>query len=242
MIQMDSNIAYFKKGILVDVYPRTPSISLYDDREIAYHAITIISDSRKYNLLDPRSVASIPCPHFATNDGSVTLSLDYILRMCASYIRNSGYNEQSILVLWKAVQLMPHSGVGWLENDYLRLSVWLYEDGRIAEGDRVQQYVRNDKAIQFEANTQNVAMRNFQDASRNGLISYNNYSGVCCEICSIYSGRVYRTSWTWATRKFPNCRHFCPNVGVGTYVATQAFPHSCPDGMIPFITEASGSN
>ena len=223
---MDKNIAYFKKGILVDVLPRDHSVSLYDDRGIAYRATTVVSDGRKYSLLDSDSVASIPCPRFDSNGNSVTLSLDYILRMCASNIRNAGNHEQSVLVLWKAVQLMPHSGIGWGEKDYLRLAAWLYEDGRIVEGDRVKRYIRNDKTIQLGANIQEIALRNFRNASKNGLLQYNNYSGVCCEICAKYSGRVYRTSWTWANRKFPKlpsflsdcgCWHICCHTSVSPF-------------------------
>lgn len=223
---MSDNIAYFKKGVLVDVYPRNRSLSLYDDRGNAYCATAIVSDGRKYNLLDPHSVAALPCPRFSSGGGSVTLSLDYILRMCASNIRNAGANEQSIMVLWKAVQLMPHSGIGWSEKDYLRLAAWLYEDGRITDGDRVEHYIRNNREIQFDANIQNVAIRNFQNASQNGLVRYDNFGGICCEICAKYSGRVYRTSWTWSNRKFPKlpsflaecgCWHLCCNTSVSPF-------------------------
>lgn len=222
---MSNSIAFFRKGVLVDVYPRNASLSLYDDRGPAYRATTIISDGRKYDLMNPQSVAAIPRPHFG-GGGSVVFSMDYILRMCASNIRNAGYNEQSILVLWKAVQLMPYSGIGWSEKDYLRLVAWLYEDGRIADGDRVAHYIRNNREIQFDANIQNVALRNFQNASRNGLVRFDNYGGVCCEICAKYSGRVYRTSWTWATRRFPKlpsflvecgCWHLCCNTSVSPF-------------------------
>lgn len=223
---VDKNIAYFENGILVDVFPRNHSISLYDDRGSAYCATTVVSDGRKYNLLNPDSVSSIPCPRFDSGGNSVTLSLDYILRMCASNIRNAGDNEQSILVLWKAVQLMPYSGIGWEEKDYLRLAAWLYKDDRIAEGDKVKQYIRSDKTIQFNANIQNIALRNFRNASQNGLLQFNNYSGVCCEICAKYSGRVYRTSWKWANRKFPKlpsflsdcgCWHICCHTSVSPF-------------------------
>lgn len=223
---MSNSIAYFENGTLIDVYPRNNSISLYDDRGTAYEATTVVSDGRKYDLMDASSVAAIPCPHFSANNSSVTFSLDYVLRMCASNIRNAGYNEQSILVLWKAVQLMPNSGIGWAEKDYLRLAIWLYEDGRIIDGDKVRQFIQEDEKIQSGANIQNIAIRNFLNASQNGLVKYNSYSGICCEVCAKYSGRVYRTSWTWETRKFPKlpqfladcgCWHICCSTGVSSF-------------------------
>lgn len=72
---------------------------------------------------------------------TIVFPMNYILRMCAGNLRSAGNNEQSVLVLWKAVQLMPHSGIGWSEKDYLKLAAWLYEDGRIADGDRVERYI-----------------------------------------------------------------------------------------------------
>ena len=222
---MPSSIAYFKNGVLVSVFPRNSALSLYDDRDTAYNAENIVSDGCKYDLMDAISVSSIPCPQFGSNDGSVTLSMDYILRMCAGNIRNNGYNEQSILVLWKAVQLMPHSGIGWSEKDYLRLAAWLYEDGRIAEGDKVRQYILSNKNIQ-SGSIQSISIQNFRNSSQNGLVMFNSYSGFCCEICAKYSGRVYRLSRSWANRQFPElpnslvecgCWHICCHTGVSSF-------------------------
>lgn len=230
---MTNSIAYFIDGELVDVFPRNSSLSLYDDRGTAYHARFIVSDGRKYDLWDAKSVNAIPCPKFGSGGGSTTFSLDYILRMCASNIRNAGYNELSIIVLRKATQLMPYSGIGWSEKDYLRIVQWLYRDGRIDEGDKVRNFILTNETIQSKENTQRIAIQNFQRNSKNGLVMYSSYSGLCCEICAKYSGRVYRTSWSWANRKYPMLPKFLADCGCQHI--------GCNSGTAPFEPSWGGT-
>lgn len=48
----DRKIAYFRSGILYDVFPRNSSASLFDDRDIAYQSDVYVSDGEVFNLLD----------------------------------------------------------------------------------------------------------------------------------------------------------------------------------------------
>lgn len=228
---MTEPIAYFENGTLIGVCPRDPTKSLYDDRGAAYKAKSIVIDGRAYDLMDAESVGRIPCPTSDWGCESTTLSLDYLLRMCASNIRNEGFNEQSILVLWKAVQHMPYSGIGWSENDYLRLAAWLYEDGRIEEGDKTRDYIRANKVMRENFDLVCIAKKRLQENSRYGAIVFHRFNGVCCEICAKYAGRVYRTSWSWKTRKYPKLPQFLAECGCWHYC--------CGVSTSPFFSEIS---
>ena len=221
---MTSCIAYFNHGILYDVSPREKFKSLYDSRDIAYKAESIVSDGVRYSLQDKKSVCSIPIPEFQ-NNSETTFSLDYVLRMAASNLRSEGKNELSILVLWKAVEIMPHSTIAWSEKDYLRIVAWLYEDNNFLEGDRIRNYIHNDLTIQSKVNLSAIIKSNFQSViEKSDLISFSRYSGVCCETCAVYSGRVFSVSGT--DKRFPmlpqalkecGCSHPCCGTGVQTY-------------------------
>lgn len=216
----DDNVAHFKNGILVNVKPRDKSIALYDDRGIAYNAKTIISDGKIYSLKKPKDIRKIPIPNFS-NDSETVFSMDYILRMCASNLRKDGNNELSILVLSKAIQLMLHSNISWQEKDYLRIVLWLYEDGYLIEGDKYEEFIRSQKQIQIE----HIAIQKFQELiKRSDLIAFNSYSSTCCKECAIYSGRVY--SATGKNKKYPKlpkslydcgCYHPGCSCGVSRY-------------------------
>lgn len=189
-----NRVAYFESGFLIDVFPRNKAISLYDDRDIAYNATEICSDGEMYSLSDPLSIQKIPVPCFADSQNT-TFSLDYILRMCASNIRNGKEHERSILVLQKATEIMPFSNIGWSEDDYLRLPQWLYEDGRIEEGLKAEYYIKSSYKIQEKTSITAVARRHMLEIKRNSdLVAFNSYSGICCAKCAKLSGRVYSFS------------------------------------------------
>lgn len=221
---MSASVAYFKHGILYDVSPREKFKSLYDSRDIAYQAKFIVSDGIRFNLQDKKSVFSIPIPDFAKSSDT-TYSLDYVLRMAASNLRNEGKNELSIYVLWKAIEIMPHSAIAWTEKDYLRIVAWLYEDHNFTEGDRLRHYIQTDLQIQSKVDLTSVIKANYKAAvSKSDLISFSRYSGICCEVCATYSGRVYSVSGM--DTRYPalpvflkncGCSHPCCGTGVHPY-------------------------
>lgn len=216
----DNYVAYFKNGMLVNVKPRDKSISLYDNRDVAYNAKTIVSDGTTYSLKNPRDISRIPIPNFSSNSQTV-FSIDYILRMSASNLRKDGNNGLSILVLSKAIQLMLHSNISWQEKDYLRIVLWLYEDGYLIEGDKYEEFIRSQKQIQIE----HIAIQKFQELiKKSDLIAFNSYSSTFCKECAIYSGRVY--SATGKNKKYPKlpkslydcgCYHPGCSCGVSRY-------------------------
>ncbi len=194
-------IAFFKNGFLTNVFPRNTGISLYEDRDAAYCATEIESDGKTYSLLSPQSIQAIPVPQFSDSQ-ETTFSLDYILRMCASNFRNRRNHHLSILVLQKAVEIMPFSNIGWNENDYLRLPFWFYEDGRIKEGLLAEQFIKTSPEIQEKTDMTFIARRKmFQIQSASDLVAFNSYSGVCCAECAAMSGRVY--SFSGNDKSFP---------------------------------------
>lgn len=217
-------IAYFKNGFLYDVNPRNTAISLYEDRDIAYNAKIIVSDGITYNLENEQSIKKIKIPSFS-NSYDTTSSLDYILRMCASNLRNEGKNELSILVLKKAIEIMPFSNLMWSQKDYLRIVSWLYEDGRFDEGDKLKKHILSNQQIKSKTDTTVYAKQNFGElAKHTDLIVFASYSSILCETCSIYSGRVYSVSGK--SKKFPklpnelkkcSCYHPGCNTGISKY-------------------------
>lgn len=194
----DCNIAFFKNGKLYDVQPRNITISLYENRDVAYHADFIVLDSMVYNLHNVDDIKNIKTPSFC-DDSGVTSSLDYILRMCASNVRNNGDNERSIIILEKAIEIMAHSNSFGTEKDYLRIVAWLYEDGKFDKADNYEKLILNYLENQSKANSQFVQENLFKQPT--DLIVFDSYSGVCCKTCAIYSGRVFSTSGT--NKKFP---------------------------------------
>lgn len=186
--------AFFENGFLYNVFPRNHSISLYDDRDVAYNAKILVSDGKRYNLWKKDDIFSIPIPHFSDRQ-ETTFSLDYILRMIASSFRNNHENYLSICLLLQATKLMPHSNIFWKEEDYLRIVEWLYKDGQISDGDALREYIKTDKLIQSKTNLSECAKNRFISiANRKDLLVFNNYSGDCCSVCAVYSGRVYSIS------------------------------------------------
>lgn len=139
--------ACFENGFLYNVFPRNHSISLYDDRDVAYNAKILVSDGKRYNLWEKDDIFSIPIPRFSDSQ-ETTFSLDYILRMIASSFRNNHENYLSICLLLQATKLMPHSNIFWKEEDYFRIVEWMYKDGQISDGDALRKYIKTDKLIQ----------------------------------------------------------------------------------------------
>lgn len=188
--ETNDRIAYFDKGFLVNVSPRTESVTLYNNREVAYNATVIYSDGKRYSLLDAESIRRIPVPAFSDSQ-DIVFSLDYILRMCASNLRNAGKHQLSVQLLQKAVEIMPFSNIGWRAEDYLRLALWLYEDGRIKEGLDAERRIKANAELQHRAD---IKKRIDELRRHSDLVVYSSYSGICCAGCAKRSGRVYSFS------------------------------------------------
>lgn len=211
--------AYFQNGTLVNVSPRNTLKSLYDSRDIAYNATAIVSDGKIYSLKSPEDIRNISIPKFPKSSETV-FSLDYILRMCASNLRNNGYNELSVLVLSKSIELMQHSGIAWQEKDYLRIVAWLYEDHLFDLGDKFKDYIKSKNFT-----TSHFAIEQFQNLIRKSdLIAFNSYGPIYCEECALYSGRVYSVSGK--NKKYPKmpqslidcgCYHVGCHTGASCY-------------------------
>ena len=222
----DSNerTAFFDRGFLVNVSPRTDSISLYDNRDVAYNATVIYSDGNWYSLLDAESIRKIPIPDFSDSQDTV-FSLDYILRMCASNLRNNGAHEISIRLLQKAVEIMPYSNIDWKEDDYLRLALWLYEDGRIKEGLDTEKHIKTDAKLRSKSDIVEIAKNRMNEIRRDSdLVAYSSYSGICCAECAKRSGRVY--SFSGRDKFFPKLP--------ADVLACGGFHPGCAAGLSPY--------
>lgn len=216
---MTKKIACFRNGVLYDLSPRKNEVSLYDDRQIAYSATDIVSDGKSYSLMDLLDIKRIKIPRFSRAADTV-FCLDYILRMCASNLRNAGENELSIAVLEKAVEIMPYSGLLWKENDFLRLVLWLYEDGRFVEGNIAEKRIRTDPDILRLLNSSVSAKEKLKELSEHGdLVAYVSYGKPLCKQCDILSGRVF--SLSGKTKRYPKLPAFLANNG-GYHVGCNA--------------------
>lgn len=189
--------AFFENGRLIGVDPIgvRAGESLYELRDIAYQATEIVSDGVSYSLLDTAEIRKIAIPSFSEFQ-DVVFSFDYILRMCASHLRDEKMNELSIEVLKQALKIMPHSNIAWSIPDYLRLPIWLFQDGRIAEGKDVEAEIMNSPVLQDKCDIRTIAVRNLHSIIADGwdLISFSSYGGAMCSECAVLSGRVYSVS------------------------------------------------
>lgn len=133
---MNKKIAYFRNGVLYNVFPRNTSISLYDDRGVAYDADTVIvSDNGVYDPVIPQSINSLRIPCFNRNNENVVFDLSYIIKMRCNMI-----TDPLVLPIFisKTLDLMEASPIEWRRGDYLRVICNFYENGLFVEGDRFE--------------------------------------------------------------------------------------------------------
>lgn len=175
---------YFKNGILHKISPF---------KQNPYTARYIVSDGKKYDLYNPENVVSIPIPNFEIINSipRVTESMDYILRMISSNIRNNGNHELSILLLKKASDLMFYSPIGWMQSDYMRLVDWLLKDGKIEEAKKYTKIIKDntyDVDDLFKKINSNV-LSECKNLDTN-LVVMSQHEETCA-YCSKLQGRVY---------------------------------------------------
>ena len=131
--------AYYKNGILYDVYPRDTSLSLYEDRQTAYDATIVISDGVEYDISTVFGINSLPIP----NDTRAhdILSLSYILKL------HCGSVEDPLIIppmVEKVLSIMIHSKLLWRRKDYLQVLRNFYRVGLFIEGDMFESVFRKN--------------------------------------------------------------------------------------------------
>lgn len=184
-------VVYYKNGNFEKVIPDI-NCDYYENRDIFYQARYINSDGTLYDLKNSKDIASIKVPTF--DDYTIygaTFTLDYILRMKASNIRQTGDLKTSTLLLKKAHELMQASKTMWTKNDYMRIVQWLQEDGDFDEAEKYM--IEIDKII-FNLN-QSLINISLSNARRLGtdLVEAGYFLG-CCPECAKYRGRIFSIS------------------------------------------------
>lgn len=144
---MTKKIAYFRNGVLFDLSPRNTTISLYDDRQVAYDADTVIvSDNDIYDPEHPESITALNIPSFEKEGGGVVFDLSYILK-----IRCSMVSDASIIPAFvqKTLEMMMASPIAWRRSDYLRVICNYYANGLFEDGDRFEANYRSSHKVLF---------------------------------------------------------------------------------------------
>lgn len=184
-----------------------PSIApYYENRDVIYDCVYIVSDGVEYNLSNVDSIRSIKCPDFSTlpttdveNELGVTGQLDYVLRMKASRCRSRDENELCSACLWKTTELMLRNRPSWRKEDYNRIVYYHNEMGMFDEAQKAQEYLNS-----FPCYAMNefdyYAMLSLQTAiSKAGkppkdLVVFEDFGNGCCSECAKHRGRVYSIS------------------------------------------------
>ncbi|MBQ8298027.1 MAG: hypothetical protein IJX77_09630 [Ruminococcus sp.] len=187
---------YFENGLLTRAVP-PPGTDLYECREIIYNARYIVSDGRKYDLENVRSIESIRSPEFDYFDNSeigVTGNLVYILRMKASRLKKDGKVDVAIALLKRATEMMPNSKVGWTKKDYLRFPDWLCETGEFEAAKTARNCIEKSFETTLNANRQ-LQLHQLENAEKlnTDLVEANYFCG-CCGECAKYRGRWFSIS------------------------------------------------
>ncbi|MBP3446484.1 MAG: hypothetical protein J6K64_04325 [Clostridia bacterium] len=179
----DKKIAFFDEhGVLIDVFPRNKSISLYEDRQTAYSADFFVMNGKIYDLHNPSDVKSIEVPDFIFN-GDVTSGIEYLMYM---HKGNENNPELELAVVNKAFDLMANSKWGYTKKDYITLAICLMKIDRFDKADelynKAQAHLSLKRAEYF---TERV--------KEHDLIFCSPHENTC-EICSMYQNRVYSVS------------------------------------------------
>lgn len=190
--QQNKKIAFFKNGMLFDVYPRNRNLNLYDDRQTAYEAQILVNDGNIFNLEDVDSIKSIPT--FQIGDWwNAVFRLDYILKI---HIRAIDDIELLKVTAQKLVEFMQAQKGGWLLKDYLSVAYALMKKGEFENADHI--YLEGQKAEQ--AYREWLRQNTLDMLLKNELVYADNHNATC-EICSKYQNRVYST--TGKDKRFP---------------------------------------
>lgn len=149
--------AYFKNGKIYKVKPYT-EIPLNYVAGYANKARYIISDGKKFDLTNVKSVNSIPIPKYDTESKiGVTGMLEYILKM---HPETDDINLDTA-IMDKALSMMNYSYFDYSIDVYLQLPRMLYERGLFELGDeKLSKILTSAKcAHEFDA----VKLKNYRD-------------------------------------------------------------------------------
>lgn len=191
-------IAYYSHGALYNVNPRNPSISLDEDRQIAYSAQHIISDGIQYDLENPESIKQIKIPNFKQSASMpyVTRDLSYILKMQAN---SEPRPWLAVPLVYKAANLMLASPINWGKKDYYQIIKHLWMIGEMKYGDYLLEELKKHVPV-LGTNEQQYVFHSAFDremsyAKENGLdvIEISSNGAVCGE-CAKYQARYYSIS------------------------------------------------
>ena len=226
--QTNDYVAFYRRGSLYNVKPRNESISLDEDRGIAYDARYFVSDDIKYDLESPESIESIIIPKFGGIDGafaSSTRDLSYILKMRAT---KENRPEIAVPLCYTVANLMIASPISWSKKDYFRLVIQLWSIGEIYYADfllsELRKYVPEVTAEDEEKKSNE---KNFNEALKlakelnTDYLQTSDLESACPE-CAPFKNRVYSISGK--SKRFPALPDFIKeNKGL-----------HCPIAFFPF--------
>ena len=140
----ETRIAYYRNGMLYNVYPRDKATSLYENRGVAYKADIIVSDGKQYNLSSIKDILSIPIPNFPRTWD--ILELSYITK-----IRCGGESNPELIeaLVEKTLELMQASNLLWRRKDYLQVIRNFYRLGQFSKGDQFEKFYRSTNRAVF---------------------------------------------------------------------------------------------
>ena len=145
----DRKIAYFRSGILYDVFPRNSPASLFDDRDIAYQSDVYVSDGEVFNLLDRSDIIRLPAPNQNNIDlssAATLLDMSYIFKIYCCSREDGRYASVIPELVKKCFEIMVLSRLNnWTRGDYLRLirCFWTFNlpaEGAAFEADAQRRY------------------------------------------------------------------------------------------------------
>lgn len=131
------NKAYFTNGILCAIQPY--SNDLYEHRDVAYHADSIVCEGIEYSLHNPDDIKKIPIPdRIELTDDSV-FDISYILKIRLGYEENI---DVVTALIPKVLDLMAVSRLLWRRRDFLQVIRNFYRNGLFEEGDHFESEYR----------------------------------------------------------------------------------------------------
>lgn len=213
---------YFKDGIIVDVIP-----DVYDYYKAQFYNV----DGKIYDTYAIESVQSIPLFDFTNRKslGTPVYYLEYLLRMRASQERKSKNNPLAYALLEKSTQLMKKTGAFYSQKDFLRLSNWLYEDGRYNQAVKVERDLL--AAFPDGSSAHLEAFQHSLESCKSVSTDYifcSSHQGTC-PICSQYQCRVYCISGK--DKRFPKLPDIVYQYG--------GFHKGCRHNFYPFFLDVN---
>lgn len=191
----NDSIAYFRNGILYDVYPRKENTSIYDVRDVALNARYFVSDNHKYDLFNVDDLINFIIPELDNNDsGSPVLLLDYILSMRSKTLVSQDLAVPFIVL---TVNIMIKRGLYWSKSSYDRLIMQLHgldldEDARYLEIELRKRLPFMEDPCYLRKVVFNKTIE-LCSSLETDFIEVP-FQGISCSECAKYQGRIYSLS------------------------------------------------